>query len=52
MRDNAYILGVQYAAIKGVMLSLVYKNDNIDHPTSASTVTDYSEIGMYSEIRF
>ena len=52
LRDNAYILGVQYAAIKGVMLSLVYKNDNIDHPTSASTVTNYSEIGMYSEIRF
>jgi len=52
LQDNAYIFGVQYAAIKGVLLSLVYKNDNIDHPTSASTVTDYSEFGLFSEIKF
>ena len=52
MRDNYYNIGVQFAVIKGVLISFVYKNDNIDFPTSASAVTNYQEFGMFSEIKF
>ncbi len=52
LRDNYYNIGLQCSAIKGVDISLVYKNDNIDHPASASAVTNYEEIGLFSQIAF
>ncbi len=51
-RDTYMNLGVQCAVIKGVDISLVWKNDNIDHPTSASTVTSYDELGLFAQIAF
>lgn len=45
-------IGLEYTAIKGVNLSLVYKHDHIDNPPSASTVTKYDEIGVFSQIAF
>jgi polyhydroxyalkanoate synthesis regulator phasin len=51
-QDTYFNLGVQCAVIKGVDVSLVWKNDNIDHPTSASMVTSYDELGLFAQIAF
>ena len=51
-RDTYYNLGVQCSVIKGLDVSLVYKNDNIDHPLSASAVTNYEELGLFAQVAF
>ncbi|HTL66615.1 MAG TPA: hypothetical protein VL200_03045 [Lacunisphaera sp.] len=50
--DNYFNVGIQCAVIKGVDVSLVWKNDNIDHPTSASMVTSYDELGLFAQVAF
>ena len=45
-------IGLEYTAIKGVNIALVYKHDHIDNPPSASTVTKYDEIGIFSQVAF
>ncbi|HVZ63477.1 MAG TPA: hypothetical protein VG936_02730 [Lacunisphaera sp.] len=51
-QDTYFNVGVQCAVIKGVDVSLVWKNDNIDHPTSASMVTSYDELGLFAQVAF
>ncbi len=51
-QETYYNFGVQCSVMKGVDISLVYKNDNIDHPTSASVITSAEEIGLYAQIAF
>jgi len=45
-------IGLEYTAIKGVNLALVYKHDHIENPPAASTVTKYDEIGIFSQVVF
>ena len=52
LKDSYFNLGLQCSIMKGVDLALVYKNDRIDNPASTSTVTDYDEFGVFSQIAF
>ncbi len=52
MKEQYFNVGLEYVAIKGVNLALVYKHDNVDHPASASQVTKYEEIGMFAQVAF
>ena len=51
-KDKYFNVGVQYHAYKGVDLALVYKNERIDNPASASQVAKYDEIGLFGQIAF
>ncbi len=52
MKENYFNLGVEYVALKGVNLALVYKYDHIDNPASASALAKSSEIGMFAQVAF
>ncbi len=51
-KDQYYNLGVQYDVIKGVQIALVYKNDKVDNPASASQAATYDELGLFSQVAF
>ncbi len=52
MQEDYFNIGLQWHAFAGVDLSLVYKNDHISNPASASQVTKYDEFGVFSQIAF
>jgi len=52
MREDYFNFGLEYVAIKGVNVALVYKYDHIDNPASASALAKSSEIGMFAQIAF
>lgn len=52
LKQDYFNLGFQWAVIKGLDLALVYKHAKVDNPTSASTVTDYNEFGMFGQVAF
>ena len=51
-KDNYFNVGVQYHVMKGIDIALVYKNEEIDNPPSASQMAKYSEIGIFGQIKF
>lgn len=52
MKENYFNVGLEYVAIKGVNLALVYKYDKIDNPASTSQVAKYNEIGVFAQVAF
>jgi hypothetical protein len=51
-KDKYFNIGLQYEAMKGVDVALVYKNECIDNPASASSMEKYSEIGIFGQVKF
>lgn len=52
LKNEYFNLGFQWAVMKGLDMSLVYKNAKVDNPTSATTVTDYNEFGLFAQAAF
>ncbi|HVU33000.1 MAG TPA: hypothetical protein VHE61_06175 [Opitutaceae bacterium] len=52
MEEQYFNGGFQYHVMSGIDLALVYKHDHVANPASASTVTKYDEIGVFSQVAF
>jgi hypothetical protein len=52
MEDQYFNIGLQYHAFAGVDLALVYKHDHVSSPASASQVSKYDEVGLFSQVAF
>ncbi len=52
MKENYFNVGIEWVAIKGVNLALVYKYDHIDNPASATQTAKYDEVGLFAQAAF
>jgi polyhydroxyalkanoate synthesis regulator phasin len=51
-KDNYFNVGLQYHAMKGVDIALVYKYEKIDNQPSSSAMAKYNEIGIFGQFKF